>query len=171
MADMEDVFLGLGGNIGAPDKAMRAALTALDRRSDTTIVEVSSLYRTPPWGMADQPDFLNAVAHIRTALEPRKLLAVCLEIERTLKRVRTLRWGPRSIDMDILIFGARIIEEEGLSVPHPRMAERAFVLAPLAEIAPEIDVLGQSAMTRLAGLDQAGIEKVPASDDWWKERG
>ena len=105
---------------------------------------MSSLYRTPPWGKTDQPDFINAAAEIRTSLEPRALLALCLDAEHELKRVRQERWGPRIVDIDILAFGDRVIREAGLEIPHPRILERAFVLVPLAEIAPELEILGSS---------------------------
>ncbi|MCR4268917.1 2-amino-4-hydroxy-6-hydroxymethyldihydropteridine diphosphokinase [Nitratireductor sp. ZSWI3] len=168
MTSLHDVFLGLGGNVGEPDKAMCAALAALDARPDTTVVAVSSLYRTPPWGKTDQPDFLNAAAHIRTRLEPKALLEACLDIERGLKRVRDERWGPRSIDIDILLYDEVSIEAEGLVIPHPRMAERAFVLLPLSEIAPERRLEGVRIGDLLQRLDLGGIEKRAPADQWWK---
>ncbi|CAN7563714.1 2-amino-4-hydroxy-6-hydroxymethyldihydropteridinediphosphokinase [Mesorhizobium amorphae] len=161
------VYLSLGGNLGDPAKSMAAALRILDGDDKTRVVAVSSLYRTPPWGKLDQPDFLNAAAAIATTLAPRALLELCLDAERRLKRVREERWGPRLIDIDILVFGHRIIHETGLEVPHPRMLERAFVLAPLAEIAPELAVGGKSVSERLSGVDTAGIEKLPSGRDWW----
>ena len=161
-------YLGLGGNLGDPAAAMASALRALDANAAVLVVAVSSLYRTPPWGKTDQPDFMNAVAAIDTTLSPRALLDLCLETERALKRVRVERWGPRVIDMDILLFGSERINEEGLQVPHPRMGERAFVLAPLAEIAPDVIVDGETAAGRLAGVDTAGIDRLPGGNDWWR---
>ncbi|CCV07123.1 2-amino-4-hydroxy-6-hydroxymethyldihydropteridinepyrophosphokinase [Mesorhizobium metallidurans STM 2683] len=161
------VYLSLGGNLGDPAKSMAAALRILDGDEKTSVVTVSSLYRTPPWGKLDQPDFLNAAAEISTGLAPRALLDLCLDAERRLKRVREERWGPRLIDIDILVFGDRIIHETGLEVPHPRMLERAFVLAPLAEIAPDLAVGGRSVPERLAAVDTAGIERLPSGRDWW----
>ncbi|UVC13064.1 2-amino-4-hydroxy-6-hydroxymethyldihydropteridine diphosphokinase [Mesorhizobium onobrychidis] len=161
------VYLSLGGNLGDPARSMGAALRMLDADENTRVVIVSSLYRTPPWGKLDQPDFLNAAAEISTVLAPHALLDLCLDVERRLKRVREERWGPRLIDIDILVFGDRIIHETGLEVPHPRMLERAFVLAPLAEIAPDLTVDGRSVAERLAALDSAGIEQLPSSRDWW----
>lgn len=161
-------YLGLGGNLGDPAAAMAAALRALDGHEGVAVAAVSSLYRTPPWGMVDQPDFLNAVAALDTSLGARGLLDLCLATERALKRVRAERWGPRLIDMDILVFGGESIDEEGLQVPHPRMGERAFVLAPLAEIAPELDIHGRPAAERLAALDQSGIVRLPGGGDWWR---
>ncbi|MEI8701149.1 MAG: 2-amino-4-hydroxy-6-hydroxymethyldihydropteridine diphosphokinase [Mesorhizobium sp.] len=162
------VYLSLGGNLGDPARSMGAALRMLDADENARLVVVSSLYRTPPWGKLDQPDFLNVAAEISTALAPHALLDLCLDVERRLKRVREERWGPRLIDIDILVFGDRIIHETGLEVPHPRMLERAFVLAPLAEIAPGLTVGGRSVQERLAALDSAGIEQLPSGRDWWR---
>ncbi|MFD2056009.1 2-amino-4-hydroxy-6-hydroxymethyldihydropteridine diphosphokinase [Mesorhizobium calcicola] len=161
------VYLSLGGNLGDPAKSMGAALRMLDADADTRVTGVSSLYRTPPWGKLDQPDFLNAAAEISTGLAPRALLDLCLDAERKLKRVREERWGPRLIDVDILVFGDRVIHETGLEVPHPRMLERAFVLAPLAEIAPGLVVGGRSVTDRLVAVDTSGIERLPSGRDWW----
>lgn len=162
------VYLSLGGNLGDPAQSMGAALRILDADDSTRVVAVSSLYRTPPWGKLDQPDFLNVAAEISTTLAPRALLALCLDAERKLKRVREERWGPRLIDIDILVYGERIIHETGLEVPHPRMLERAFVLAPLAEIAPGLAVGGRSVAKRLNAVDAAGIERLPTGRDWWQ---
>lgn len=164
-------FLGLGGNLGDPAAAMAAALQALDADDAVKIIAVSSLYRTPPWGVADQPDFLNAVAAIDTRLGAQALLYLCLDIERSLKRVRNERWGPRLIDIDILLFGDQQIDEEGLQVPHPRMNERAFVLMPLAEIAPDIALGGQTAQERFRALDSEAILRLPGGRDWWRSAG
>ena len=161
------VYLSLGGNLGDPAASMATALRLLDADESTRVIAVSSLYRTPPWGKLDQPDFLNAAAEISTTLTPRALLDLCLEAERKLKRVREERWGPRLIDIDILVFGDRVIHETGLEVPHPRMLERAFVLAPLAEIAPELAVGGRSVSERLSAVDTSGIERLASGRDWW----
>src|SRR4029079_18541650 len=144
---------------------MGEALRLLDADAGTEVIAVSSLYRTPPWGKLDQPDFLNAAAEISTTLAPRPLLDLCLEAERRLKRVREERWGPRLIDIDILVFGDRVIHETGLEVPHPRMLERAFVLAPLAEIAPGLVVGGRSITDRLIAVDTSGIERLSSGRD------
>lgn len=161
-------WLGLGGNIGEPVAAMAASIRALDAHEEIAVAAVSSLYRTPPWGLADQPDFFNAVIGVDTQLSPRALLEFCLETERTLKRVRAERWGPRLIDIDLLLFADQAIDEDGLKVPHPRMAQRAFVLAPLAEIAPQLDLDGQTISQRLSAMDRAGIERLPGGRDWWR---
>lgn len=162
------VFLSLGGNLGDPRKSMASALRLLADDANVDVVAVSSLYRTPPWGKLDQPDFLNAAAELSTSLSPHDLLDLCLGTEKKLKRVREERWGPRLIDIDILVFGDRVIQETGLEVPHPRMLERAFVLAPLDEIAPNLSVDGKSVSERLATVDTAGIERLPSGRDWWR---
>lgn len=146
---------------------MAAALRMLDANPQTEVVSVSSLYRTPPWGKTDQPDFLNAAAELRTQLTPRGLLDLCLDAEHRLKRVRNERWGPRLIDMDILVFGDRSLHEQGLEIPHPRMLQRAFVLAPLAEIAPDHPIEGLAVSSHLGKLDASGIERLPGRE-WWK---
>ena len=161
-------WLGLGGNLGNPQEAMASALQAIDADPGTRVVAVSSIYRTPPWGKTDQPDFLNAAAGIETDRTPRELLALCLAAESTLKRVRAERWGPRTIDIDILLFGDLTIEEPGLEVPHPRMTERAFVLLPLSEIAPEVKVSGKTVAELLATVDAKGIDRVTADGEWWR---
>jgi 2-amino-4-hydroxy-6-hydroxymethyldihydropteridine diphosphokinase len=147
---------------------MAAALRILDADPRTEVAAVSSLYRTPPWGKTDQPDFLNAAAEVLTSHTPRDLLDLCLDAERQLKRVRQERWGPRLIDIDILVFGDRVVHESGLEIPHPRMLERAFVLAPLAEIAPDFIASGRPLSDHLAEIDTTGIERLPAGRDWWK---
>jgi 2-amino-4-hydroxy-6-hydroxymethyldihydropteridine diphosphokinase len=164
----ERVWLGLGGNIGEPASAMASALQILDGDGDTKVVAVSSLYRTPPWGKTDQPDFLNAAAEIVTGHAPRALLALCLDAERALKRERRERWGPRIIDIDILLYGNRAVHEAGLDIPHPRMLERAFVLAPLAEIAPELSISGKPVSGWLVAVDATGVARQPTAADWWK---
>lgn len=159
----EEVLIGLGGNIGDPLAAMRSALKALDDDPRCKVERVSSVWKTPPWGVTDQPDFLNACAAVSTRLEPRAFLELCLSVEKKLKRVRDLRWGPRSIDIDILFFGDQRISEEGLNVPHPRIAERAFVLLPLAEIAPDAK-LAETSIAQLADKsDASGMNRL---DDW-----
>lgn len=165
----ERVYLSLGGNLGEPARSMGAALRMLDADASIEIIAVSSLYRTPPWGKTDQPDFLNAAAELDTELSPRALLDACLEAERRLKRVREERWGPRLIDIDILVFGDRNVREDGLEIPHPRMLERAFVLAPLAEIAPDFMMDGSSLADWLSRANTAGIERLPSGRDWWRD--
>jgi 2-amino-4-hydroxy-6-hydroxymethyldihydropteridine diphosphokinase len=153
----EEALIGLGGNLGDPVVSIQQALKMIERSGDCRIEAVSSLWRTPPWGKLDQPDFINACARVLTPLEPRAFLDLCLQTEKALKRVRKERWGPRSIDIDILFFGERRIEEEGLVIPHPRTAERAFVLVPLAEIAPERVLDGKTISERAREISREGI--------------
>ncbi len=150
--------LGLGGNIGDVAGAFLQALGRLANTSGVGRLRASSVYRTPPWGKMDQPDFLNMAALVETILPPRALLALCLDIERDLGRRRLERWGPRTLDIDILIYGEATIDEPDLKIPHPRAAERAFVLAPLAEVAPHLRVGGREVGQWLAAADRAGVE-------------
>jgi 2-amino-4-hydroxy-6-hydroxymethyldihydropteridine diphosphokinase len=148
---------------------MAKALKAIDADQCSRVDAVSSIYRTPPWGRTDQPDFLNAVAGVDTERSPRELLDLCLEAERELKRVRAERWGPRTIDIDILLFDDLVLDESGLQVPHPRIAERAFVLLPLAEIAPETRIGEKTVAGLLAGVDTKGIDRVTTDGKWWRQ--
>ncbi|MBT9372402.1 2-amino-4-hydroxy-6-hydroxymethyldihydropteridine diphosphokinase [Rhizobium sp. CSW-27] len=168
LADWQRATLGLGGNIGDPRTAMAAALQALDGRDDCRVRAVSRLYRTPPWGKIDQADFFNSCALIETRLSPKDLLDLCLSIERGMKRVRLERWGPRTIDIDLLTYGDCQVHEEGLDVPHPRMVERGFVLMPLADIAPELMVLGKTVSAWLDQADTVGIVVADEATDWWR---
>jgi len=149
--------LGLGGNVGDVGAAFVAALARLDAAPGVRVAAVSSVYRTPPWGKRDQPDFLNMAALAETTLAPRALLGLCLAVERALGRERRERWGPRTIDIDILTFGDAAIDEPDLKVPHPRLTERAFALAPLAEIAPRLEVGGRPVGDWLAQVERAGV--------------
>jgi 2-amino-4-hydroxy-6-hydroxymethyldihydropteridine diphosphokinase len=160
--------LGLGGNIGDPVRAMAEALVALDRRDDCVVLAVSRLYRTPPWGKTDQAWFFNACALVRTSLEPEALLDACLGIEREMKRERIERWGPRTIDLDVLTYGDLQLQTERLELPHPRMTGRGFVMMPLGDIAAEMVVAGKPVETWLAQADIAGIEIADDTRDWWK---
>ncbi len=138
-ADPERVFIGLGTNLGDDlARNLREAIQAIGTLPRTEVVRASSFLSTEPWGVTDQPRFLNAVVEIRTALEPRSLLQSLKELEGRLGRVPTFRWGPRAIDFDIILYGRRIVDEPGLRIPHPRFREREFVLQPLREIAPEV---------------------------------
>jgi 2-amino-4-hydroxy-6-hydroxymethyldihydropteridine diphosphokinase len=135
----ERVFIGLGTNLGEDlERNLHNALAALGRLPGTQVVRVSSFLSTEPWGVTDQPRFLNAVAEIRTQLEPLPLLQALKQLENVLGRAPTYRWGPRAIDFDIILYGERVVESCGLRIPHPRYREREFVMAPLREIAPEI---------------------------------
>jgi 2-amino-4-hydroxy-6-hydroxymethyldihydropteridine diphosphokinase len=158
----ERALIGLGGNLGDVAANMHAALALIDADIHCRVEAVSSFWRTPPWGNIDQPDFINACACVSTSLAPRDFLALCLTSEVSLRRIRNERWGPRTIDIDILFFGERVIAEDGLTVPHPRIGERAFVLVPLAEIAPEIMLEGMTIADRAAKADRSGMERLDA---------
>lgn len=140
---MPEIGLGLGGNVGDPAASVRAALAALTVRGVARIEKVSSLYRTAPWGGVPQPDYANACAIGRTELPPLDLLDAIKRLERDLGRVDTLRWGPRVIDIDILFYGDLSMQDERLVIPHRDLLRRAFVLIPLAEIAPDLVIGGR----------------------------
>lgn len=154
-------FVGLGSNLDDPPAHIRRALQALAALPGTKVVRESSLYRNPPVGDPDQPDFVNAVAQIETDLGPTELLGGLLAIERAHGRVRGRPNGPRTLDLDLLLYGKRTVREPGLTIPHPRMLGRAFVLMPLAEIAPEVMVPGQGRITDLVrAVDTSGMIKL-----------
>lgn len=161
---MTDAYLGLGGNLGDREAMLRAAIAALDATPDVRVTAVSSLYETPPWGPVPQGPYLNACVALDTTLSPRELLTLCLAIERDHGRERAIRWGPRTLDIDVLLYGDEAIDEEGLIVPHPRMTERAFVLVPLAEIAPELSIGGRAIRDILSGVETDEIRKVGSLD-------
>ena len=129
-------FIGLGSNLGEREAMIRQALEEITRLPATQLLRASSLYDTEPAGEVDQPNFLNAVAQIDTELTARQLLWNLLLIEKRLGRVRTQRWGPRTIDLDLLLYGNLIVEEPDLVVPHPELTRRSFVLVPLVELDP-----------------------------------
>jgi len=131
-------YIGLGSNVGDRAGYLQAALQELDRVSDLRVVGVSPVYETAPAGVLEQPDFLNAVVEVRSHLEPRTLLREMQRIEDRLGRTRTERWGPRTIDLDLLFHGDAVLDEEDLVLPHPRLHERAFVLVPLCDLAPDL---------------------------------
>ena len=150
-------YVALGSNLDDPPVQIRLALQALAALPGTRVVRRSALYRNPPAGYRDQPEFVNAVAEIRTRLAPRELLDRLLAFEQVQGRVRDVPNGPRTLDLDILLYGDEAVREPGLTIPHPRMLERAFVLVPLAEIAPGAVVPGSG---RVADL----VKSVDASD-------
>lgn len=155
-------FIGLGANLGDRIAALRAAVNRIAALPDTQIVARSAIYETPPWGKTDQAAFANAVIAIETGLAPQPLLDACLTIEKSMGRVRRERWGPRLIDIDLLTHGQSEIRTDRLTLPHPAIAERAFVLVPLLEIAPDFTLNGQNGQTRLAALDRSGIVRIGA---------
>ncbi|MCE7032649.1 2-amino-4-hydroxy-6-hydroxymethyldihydropteridine diphosphokinase [Lysobacter sp. GX 14042] len=166
MSTTVEAVVGLGSNQGDSVLLLRDALASLDALAHTRIVRASRYYRTPAWGVEDQPDFVNAAALLQTRLEPPELLAAMLEIERGAGRTRRAdggdRWGPRTLDLDLLLHGGRITALPGLSVPHPHLHLRAFALVPLLEVAPDALIPGIGpARDRLAGLATGAIEALP----------
>ncbi len=157
----ESVFIALGSNLGDRIGNCRRAMELIGRDgTGVRIVRRSSLYETAPWGLKDQPPFVNAVVEVDTELEPRSLLDFLKSVEKELggKKNPSERWGPRWMDLDIILYGDRIIDEAGLTVPHPLMARRAFVLLPLAEIGKQVvhPVLKKSISALLSELDDKG---------------
>ncbi len=158
MSQMHEVYLAFGTNLGERLDNLRAALRGLPPAVE--IEALSAIYETPPWGVTDQPAFLNMVGRGVTALAPLDLLAALKGLEARLGRRPGLRYGPRLIDLDILFYDDAVIAAPGLTIPHPRLAERAFVLKPLAELAPGLrhPLLDGDALTLLAQVDAAKIE-------------
>ena len=157
---MTCAYLGLGSNIGDKAARLAAAVDGLDATSGIRVTARSSDYRTPPWGDTDQDWFLNAALGIETTLSPHDLLDACLTVEKDLGRVRERRWGPRVIDIDVLSYAGAAISDERLVLPHRYVRERAFVLVPLAEIASDLVIGGETVLEALAKLDRSGIEPV-----------
>lgn len=155
--------IGLGGNVGDAAATLRQAAQALDALPGTRLLRLSRLYRTPAWGVEDQPDFVNAVALVQTALAPRPLLEALLEVERRFgrDRARERRWGPRTLDLDVLLYGAQVVDEPGLQLPHPRLHLRAFALAPLLEVAPDAEIPGFGpARNAVSAMDMSNIHPL-----------
>ena len=157
---LKTATLGLGGNIGDVVDTLQKALVRLHGIDGIEIVQVSPLYKTPPWGITSQNWFVNGCVEVATTLLPEQLLENCQAIENALHRKRTLRWGPRTIDIDILTFSGFASEDEHLSIPHPRMLARAFVLVPLADIVPDLLILGKPVSHWCDAVDQTGIERL-----------
>lgn len=157
-----DAAIGLGANLGDAAATVRAAFAALAALPATELVAASPLYRTPAWGVEDQPDFVNAAARVRTALAPQALLQALLAIEAAQGRVRAAdgrdRWGPRALDLDLLLYADRVLELPGLRLPHPHLHQRAFALVPLLDVWPEAEIPGIGAAAQaLRALPRAGI--------------
>jgi 2-amino-4-hydroxy-6-hydroxymethyldihydropteridine diphosphokinase len=147
-------YVGLGANLGRREETLQRAVRLLRETDSVEVRAVSTLRETEPVGVVDQPSFLNGAVELRTSSSARELLEVLLEIERSLGRVRGERWGPRVIDLDLLVYGNEVVDEPGLHVPHPRLHERRFALEPLAELDPELEVPGRGKVSALlAELD------------------
>jgi 2-amino-4-hydroxy-6-hydroxymethyldihydropteridine diphosphokinase len=159
---MTRAFVALGSNLDHPAKQIRAAFAALATLPSTRLLRTSSLYRTAPVGYLDQPDFINAVAEIDSALAPRSLLHGLMTIESEFGRQRSFRNAPRILDLDLLWYQGASLSDEDLVLPHPRMHQRAFVLIPLCEIAPDLTI-GQLGLVRdlTASIEDAGVERLP----------
>lgn len=156
---MSLAWIGLGANLGQPDRTLRKALAALAALPGTDLRAVSRAYWTRPWGVLEQPEFLNAVALAETRQEPTALLRALLTIESGLGRRRGQeRWGPREIDLDLLLYDDRVLDLAELTLPHPRLHERGFVLAPLADLAPDLVVPGRGRVAEL--LDGLAVEEL-----------
>jgi len=156
--------VGLGSNLDDPRRQVERGLLALDALPRTRLLRRSRLYASAPWGVANQPEFVNAAAAIETQLTPRALMEALLGVERAFGRQRgAQRWGPRILDLDLLLYDAAVIDEAGLRVPHPHLHERAFVLLPLAEVAPRLQVPGQGVVAEL--LSRVDVSTCRALDD------
>ncbi len=156
---MADVLLGLGGNLGDVPAAFDVAVARLEEIG-CHVVARSSNWKTPPWGYTEQPPFVNACLRVETALEPHALLSKIHEIENGLGRRHDFRWGPRTLDIDILDYEGRVVVSPDLVLPHPFVSERAFVLVPLSEITPDRVVAGRTVTDLLARIEVEGIERI-----------
>jgi 2-amino-4-hydroxy-6-hydroxymethyldihydropteridine diphosphokinase len=159
---MAQALVALGGNVGDPRATLDRAVAAFCDGEKVKLCARSSDYRTPPWGVEDQPAFINLCLAVETHLAPQELLAHAQTIERAFGRDRSRerRWGPRPLDIDLIAYDDLTFDEAGLTLPHPRLFERAFVLVPLAEIAPDRQIAGLRVRDALARLDATGIEKL-----------
>ncbi len=160
---MPRAYIALGGNLGDVRRTLNDAVTELCTRVNTRLLARSSDYRTPPWGELDQPPFVNGCICIETNLAPHALLAELHIVERLFGRDRAheRRWGPRTLDLDLIAYDDVAIDTADLILPHPRLFERAFVLLPLAEIAPHLVIAGRSVNEAARAIDASGIEKLP----------
>jgi len=160
---MTEVLLAFGGNVGNSRVILDRAVSLMCDGNDVRLIARSSDYLTPPWGLKYQPPFINLCAAAETTLSPRDLLARAQAVELQLGRDRAheKRWGPRTADIDIIAYGDVAMDELGLTLPHPHLFERAFVLLPLAEIVPDRVIAGRKVRDALATLDQSGIERLP----------
>jgi 2-amino-4-hydroxy-6-hydroxymethyldihydropteridine diphosphokinase len=163
---MASAIIALGGNVGDVRATFKSAIADICTLAQAKLLARSSDYATPPWGEEQQPPFVNACIEIESTLAPHALLDVLQAVERKFGRDRTKerRWGPRTLDLDLIAYGDLALQTEALTLPHPRLLERAFVLVPLAEIAPERKIGGRSVKAALAELGSAGIERLPAPD-------
>jgi len=158
---MATAYVALGANLGAPAATVEAAFAALAGLPQTSVAATSALYRTAPVGYADQPEFINAAARLETALEPEALLDALLGIEQAFGRVRAERNGPRTLDLDVLLYADRVLATPRLTLPHPRLHLRAFVLYPLADLAPDLVIPGRGTLAAwLPAVANQGIVRL-----------
>ena len=155
---MTQAYVGLGANLGDAEGSIRQAMEEIDALPGTRVAARSPLYRSAPVGYAPQPDFVNAVAEVRTSLKPGELLAALIEIEQSHGRERSFPNAPRTLDLDLLLYGDEAMKSERLTLPHPRMHERAFVLKPLLDLAPQIEIPGHGPAKQL--LDRCAGQKI-----------
>ena len=160
---MAEALIALGGNVGDVRRTFEEAIACLCHDESVRLLARSSDYRTPPWGVTEQPAFVNAAIAVATSLGPHELLGRTTDCENRLglDRARKQHWGPRNIDIDILAYDDLVLNDQDLILPHPRLLERAFVLVPLAEIAPDRVIAGIKAKDALARIDESGIERLP----------
>ncbi len=157
---MPTAYLALGSNLADRRQLLADALAALARHPQNRLTGVSPVYETKAVGLTDQPDFLNLVVRLETDLSPLALLDLCLAIEQQLGRIRHERWGPRTVDLDVLLHGDTTLNDARLTLPHPRMKERAFVLAPLADLAPDFLFDGDAVRTHLTRIGSDGVHRT-----------
>lgn len=160
-------YVALGSNLQSPITQVQRGFHALGSLADTRLLRRSSLYQSAPWGLSGQPDFINAVAELETSLDAHALLTALQSIEHNHGRNRSgPRWGPRTLDLDLLLFDDLVLDTNDLQLPHPRMHERAFVLLPLAELAPELHIPGHGPLAELAvALDTAACRRLRSTCD------
>jgi len=159
-------FVGLGSNLEQPARQVRTALHELSELPGTGLLRHSPLYRSAPLGPPDQPDYVNAVAMLSTSLDPHALLDQLQALERRHGRVRGRHWGPRTLDLDLLLFGEQRIDSVRLSVPHPQMHRRAFVLVPLHDVAPDLHLPGQGSLAdQIRAMPEHGLRPLPVVQD------
>ena len=160
-----DAWLGLGANMGRRARMLAAALRALDATEGLGLIAASSVYETEPAGVTDQPAFLNMVARFGCSLTPAALLGAVQAVERDLGRVRTARWGPRTIDVDVLLLGEERLQTEELTIPHPELTRRQFVLVPLAELAPDLLLPGGRTAAEMADPGCTAVRRLGTLDE------
>jgi len=157
---MTPAFIALGANLGDPVAQLREAAQRLRDTVGLHSVQLSPIYFSAPVGVVDQPRFANAAVRLETSFTAHELLAVCHSVERAMGRVRTIRWGPRTIDLDLIFFGTLHLSDETLTLPHPRWSERAFVVQPIYDLAPDLVIDGVALSETLARLDRSDLQRA-----------